>query len=136
MGKSNCCCPPNKGCCMPKCGCPIPKEGPQGPQGYRGYQGPQGVQGVQGLRGVQGPRGLQGFQGFVGIGNIWYINDTCATPTNPVRQPIDGDKLLNTSNCQICVYSVASGWTSANVSLNCLSCEDVYNCLTILPTSR
>ena len=73
-----------------------------------------------------------GLTGPTGLGNTWYLGTGCATPAEIIREPILGDLLLNTTNCEICQFG-ASGWTSTGQTLNCLNCDEVYDCLKDLP---
>lgn len=108
-------------------------KGSRGPKGNKGYQGFQGNQGFQGFNGIQGIQGEKGVQGFQGLGNIWYINNDCITPNIPEqRAPIEGDKLLNTSTCGICIYH-NNEWIATDENLNCIKSEDIYNSIQILP---
>jgi hypothetical protein len=70
--------------------------------------------------------------GPTGTANTWFVGNGCTTPTGAHRTPITGDLLLNLDNCEICEYGTG-GWTSTGQVLNCLKCEDVFDCLTELP---
>ena len=115
--------------CLP--GPPGPR-GPPGSRGPRGYQGDMGLEGMMGFDGDRGVTGPTGPTGPIGIGNTWFIGNGCVTPTGAWRDPIPGDLLLNLDNCEICEYQ-AGGFTSTGQILNCLRCEDVYNCLQEIP---
>lgn len=116
----------------------IGSKGPKGPPGSKGSIGPQGNQGIPGMMGYQGPMGLQGATGNTGVtgptgrGNKWYIGMGCGSPTGTSDTPIMGDYLLNLENCEICQY-VSGGWTGTGQILNCLTCDDVNNCLKSFP---
>jgi len=71
--------------------------------------------------------------GATGIGNTWYLNDSCSTPVDAKRDPIMGDLLLNTENCEICCYT-SMGWEETGKSLNCATnCDSILQCLLDLP---
>jgi len=81
----------------------------------------------------QGLRGPRGKRGATGLGNTWYINTSCDTPADPKRDPICGDQLLNTSNCEICTYG-STGWEPSGQFLNCATdCDAIVDCLLDLP---
>lgn len=113
-------------------------RGSRGPQGDRGKMGPIGPEGERGpigsmgFMGQAGPQGETGAKGHTGIGNTWYINDNCETPSNAHRPPIEGDLLINTSDCTICRYSLGS-WTPTNQSLDCTNSEGVTEVIVQYP---
>jgi len=91
-----------------------------------------GLEGMMGYDGEQGITGPTGPTGPTGAGNAWFVGSGCVTPTGAYREPIMGDLLLNLDNCEICEYQ-PGGWTSTNQVLNCLRCDDVYDCLKEIP---
>lgn len=132
----------NNNCINDSKGCPRTKyrsvncqpgpPGPRGPQGSKGSQGEPGPMGLEGMMGFDGITGPTGPTGPTGAGNAWFVGPGCVTPTGAFREPILGDLLLNLDNCEICEYQ-PGGWTSTNQVLNCLRCDDVYDCLKEIP---
>lgn len=106
--------------------------GPMGPFGPRGHQGMPGMMGFQGATGPMGATGQIGPTGPIGEGNKWFVGRGCTASTGDNRMPIMGDYLLNLENCEICQYT-EDGWTGTGQILNCLTCDDVNNCLKSLP---
>tara|TARA_R100001163_G_C5067998_1_gene207653 strand:- start:3572 stop:7309 length:3738 start_codon:yes stop_codon:yes gene_type:complete len=121
-------------CRATSCSGPQGARGSQGARGPRGYQGEMGIEGMMGLPGDDGTTGMTGPTGLTGIGNAWFVGNGCVTPTGAYRDPIQGDLLLNLDNCEICEYIPGSGgWTGTGQVLNCLRCDDVYDCLKEIP---
>ena len=77
---------------------PIGPQGPQGPAGPQGPQGPPGIGGgIPGPEGIVGPIGTpEGDAGDSGI-NCW---DTNGNGINDAAEDINGDGILDASDCQ------------------------------------
>lgn len=132
------------------------RSGPRGPQGFQGEKGEKGDRGVRGLKGNQGERGHQGSegeqgprgpigyighqgltgdqgpQGDKGIGTTWYVNDNPTVPSGSERSPIEGDHLLDTSDCQIYVYKNGA-FVSTDQFLTCTDADGVTEVIRSFP---